>query len=88
MSNTSIVGRMRDVVDALRNRMISNVEGEGSLESHATALKGMPEDLRRELGTLTYELLQSDWEEDRQFTVPLTQDVIVRLENWLDKVPS
>lgn len=88
MSNISIVGRMREVVNAIRSREISNVEAEGSLESHATALEGMPEDLRRELRSLTYELVQSDWEEDRQYTVPLTHEVIVRLENWLDKVPA
>ena len=88
MSNASIVGRMRDVIDALKSRKISAVEAEGSLESHATALEAMPEDLRRELGSLTYELVESEWEEDTQFAFPLTYEVVVRIEKWLDKVPA
>lgn len=88
MSNASIVRRMRDVVDALKSRKISNAEAEGSLESHAAALEGMSEGLRRELTSLTFELVQSDWEEDMQFPVPQTPEVVVRIEDWLDRVPA
>lgn len=88
MSNASIVTRMREVVEALKRHKLTRTQAEGALEDHAKALECMPDLLRRELASLTSELVGSDWEDDIEFPVVQTQAIIDRIENWLDRVPA